>query len=111
MVQKYPIVYQHSMPQFEDLPQVLLLNPRQNPLSKLSPFIFSVLWHASCASSSSSGKKHAVAYQHLVFQFCGMLPGFFHPYQVKRIQQLTPSSVLLCDIPQNFFIIPSPTHP
>ena len=52
-----------------------------------------------------------------------MLPGFFHPHQVKhtqqlkpsnfllcdtlQLQQLTPSNVLLCDIPQVFFIIPN----
>ena len=61
-IQKYPIVCQHCMSQFEDLPQVLLHNPRQKTPSRLSPSIVSVLWHASCASSSSLGKIHGVAY-------------------------------------------------
>ena len=65
------MVYQHSMPQFEDLPQVLLCNLRQNIPSRLSPSIVSVLQQASCASSSSLGEAHAVAYDHLVFPFYG----------------------------------------
>ena len=73
---KYPTVYQHSMPQFEDLPQVLLRKPRQNTPSRLSPSIVSVLQQASCASSSSLGEAHAVAYDHLVFPFYGRFQDF-----------------------------------
>ena len=64
------------MPQFEDLPQVLLHNPRQNIPSRLSPSVVSVLQQASCASSSSLGEAHAVAYDHLVFPFYGRVQDF-----------------------------------